>query len=303
MKQKANGTPAAGLSNRLLTLLAALLFLAGGILVLYPSAASWFAQYNQSKVVAQGVPDPDRVKAADQAVQLAAAERYNGLLQSGASYKAGGNLPTSQAGSSLHDAYAGVLDAGRGLMGRLQIPSIDVDLPVYHGTSDDTLLKGAGHLEGTSLPVGGAGTHAVITAHRGLAKATMFTNLDRMGRGDRFTFSTFGRVMTYEVVQVQVVDPDQTRGLGPVEGEDLMTLVACTPLGINSQRIFVTGRRVVPTPDDDRKAASQVSDLPHFPWWALILTTLVSALAARICLAFQPGQEVRRHCTDRKLRT
>ncbi|NYG07272.1 LPXTG-site transpeptidase (sortase) family protein [Phycicoccus badiiscoriae] len=138
---------------------------------------------------------------------------------------------------------------------------------MYHGTSDAILLKGAGHLEGTSLPVGGEGTLSVITGHRGLAEATMFTNLDRIHPGDTFVITTFGRVLSYRVFDTRVVEPSDTASLHPKAGRDLVTLITCTPLGINSHRILVTGERVMPTPTSAVEAANTGPALVPFPWW------------------------------------
>ncbi|MFT8636527.1 MAG: class C sortase [Pseudoclavibacter sp.] len=257
--------------NRL-SLLVAAIALVGLVALLYPTAASWVSQYNQSKIVEQEQGGVDTQTAAARKAALAAAGKYNDALNSGAVYTADDNVPTSTAGKKLHSEYSRLLDAGPdGLMGRIQIPSIQLDLPIYHGTSDATLLRGIGHLEGTSLPVGGQGTHAVLTGHRGLATATMFTYLDRVKVGDEFTISVFGKVLTYRVVTTKVVDPDQTRSLAPVAGKDLVTLVTCTPLGINTQRIFVTGQRVIPTPTGAKDAARKKPTIPSFPWWLLIL--------------------------------
>ncbi|BDR54175.1 hypothetical protein KIMH_02860 [Bombiscardovia apis] len=261
-------------SGRGSALLVFVLVLAGTVSLLYPTASSWVAQYEQSRLIAHGVPDSrteDRSKAQH---ELALARAYNDDLHAGASYRANTNQPVSKAGKDQHEQYLKALDAGNGLMARLQIPGIRLDLPVYHGTSDDTLLQGIGHLEGTSLPVGGQGTHAVLTGHRGLATATMFTNLNQVKEGDRFTLSSFGEVLTYEVVRTQVVDPDQTRSLKPVEGQDLVTLVTCTPLGVNTQRIFVTGQRIYPTPEKDKKAAAARPTIPDFPYWTLIIAAV-----------------------------
>lgn len=157
----------------------------------------------------------------------------------------------------------------QGLMARVKIPAIDVDLPIYHGTSDAVLLEGVGHLEGSSLPIGGPDTHAVLTAHRGLADAAMFTNLDRVKVGDTFTIEVFGEVLTYRVRETKVVAPEDADALRAVPGEDLVTLVTCTPLGINTHRILVTGERITPTPIEDIAAAGQAPDVPGFPWWAV----------------------------------
>lgn len=262
-------------------LVVALAALAGVSLVTYPTVASWFSQYNQSQLIesySEAMTEDTDPPASE---QIELAHRYNDALSSGALLEVNERLPTG-AGTSADESlvYEDVLNFGAdGLMARVKIPAIDVDLPIYHGTADDTLLKGAGHLEGTSMPVGGLGTHSVITAHRGLANATMFTNLNRVEIGDTFTIEVFGEVLTYEIFETKVVEPHQSESLRAQEGLDLMTLVTCTPLGINSHRILVTAERVLPTPTSDIESAGTPSDLPHFPWWAVILgTALVLAI-------------------------
>lgn len=278
--QSETAAPRQSLARRLLVpILASIIALAGVCALLYPTAAAWVAQYNQSSLISRNLsssspPSDEAAKAA-----LAKAEDYNARLSMSAVYSANENVPTggSALSSDLKQRYNSTLDAGDGLMGRIQIPSISVDLPIYHGTSDETLLHGVGHLEGTSLPVGGEGTHSVVTGHRGLASAEMFTNLDKVKKGDSFTVSTFGRVLTYSVTKVQVVDPSDTRSLKSQAGKDLVTLVTCTPLGINTKRIFVTGERVSPTPANAQAAAARDPSIPGFPWWALVLGALVIA--------------------------
>ncbi len=267
--------------------LTALLLIAGLTLLTYPTAASWLSQYNQTAItktyensVRHAVPDGEK--------QLEAAHTYNNALSSGALVARNERLPqatgdldeiTTPDGRTWH--YEDILSAGGGkVMSRIRIEKIDVDLPIYHGTSDATLLKGAGHLKGTSFPVGGSSTRAVITAHRGLAAATMFTNLDKIDVGDTFTLETFGQVLTYKVITTEVVEPQDSQSIRAEEGRDLVTLVTCTPLGINSHRILVTGERIIPTPERDLANAGKASDLPRFPWWAIayalaILATLI----------------------------
>lgn len=165
-----------------------------------------------------------------------------------------------------------------GPMARLRIPSIDVDLPVYHGTGDDVLIKGVGHLEGTSLPAGGENTHSVLTAHRGLARATMFDNLHKAKIGETFSIYVLGQTLTYEITETHNVLPDDTESIQLHSGEDLVTLVTCTPLGINTHRYLVTGQRVIPTPEADINAGLADPGIPRFPWWAVISSaTLMSA--------------------------
>lgn len=266
-----------------LALVVALVAWVGMLVAIYPTVAAWVSQYNQSKVVdsySSEVTSADLSPSV--AEQLSEARQYNDALNSGALLEANHRLPTGEGTSS--DAsmdYSSLLKVdATGVMGRIKIPSIDVDLPIYHGTSDETLLKGVGHLEGTSLPVGGEGTHAVLTGHRGLATATMFTNLDKVGVGDTFTIEVLDQVLTYQVITTKVVDPEDTASLRPQAGKDLVTLVTCTPLGINSQRILVTGQRVTPTPVKDVEAAGETPDIPGFPWWIALVTggTLVAGL-------------------------
>lgn len=249
----------------------ATLVIAGLGIFLYPQAASWFAQYHQSRElefyshqVESVVPSAPE--------QLRAAHTYNDALKTGEiTVGSGAHKPTSGGSSGSILDYDKLLAADdSGLMARIKIDAIKLDLPIYHGTSDETLLRGAGHLEGSSLPVGGVSTHSVITAHRGLANATMFTNLDKVVEGDTFVLEVFGEVLTYRVRSKIVVDPEDTETLFAQEGQDLVTLITCTPLGINSHRILVTGERVTPTPINDVVAVGEVPDIPGFPWWLVL---------------------------------
>ena len=246
----------------------ALLLLASFASLIYPHAAMWLSQYHMSEVAAEyaklithAVPAPHE--------QLARAREYNQKLSSGAIYEANTNIPTSHGETSdaSQDYWEQLKANDDGLMARLRIKKIDLDLPVYHGTEDATLLKGLGHLRGTSLPVGGKGTRSVITGHRGLASAEMFTRLDEIVKGDTFTIEVFDEVLTYKVVDKIVVNPDETKKIAAVPGKDLVTLITCTPLGINTQRILVTGERVIPTPAADKADRGKKPDVPRFPWW------------------------------------
>lgn len=244
-------------------------WLLGVSIMLYPATAAWFSQYNQASLV--GLYDSQLAQTTpDVSTQLGDAARYNEELSSGALLAAGANVAVGSGAVTGEGAgYADQLVTQSGVMSRLRIQSIGVDLPIYHGTGEDTLLRGLGHLEGTSLPVGGESTRSVITGHRGLASSRMFTDLDKVAVGDPFTLETFGEVLTYRVREVVVVEPDQTETLHQEAGEDLVTLITCTPLGVNSHRILVTGERVTPTPIRDLEAAGQPSGVPGFPLWAL----------------------------------
>lgn len=154
------------------------------------------------------------------------------------------SLPYAQY-DQLEDEYYSVLDvAGNGIIGYVDIPKIDVELPIYHGTSEQVLNMAVGHLEGSSLPIGGESRHAVLSAHRGLPSAKLFTDLDKMEVGDTFTITVLNQVLTYEVDQILIVEPAQLESLNVVDGEDYCTLLTCTPYGINTHRLLVRGHRI-----------------------------------------------------------
>ncbi|WP_292715434.1 class C sortase [Microbacterium sp. 13-71-7] len=254
----------------------------GANVLTYSSAASWLSSVNQSQIV-EHYQDSVKNSVPTAAEQLAAADRYNEALSSGAQVEANTRKPVGE-GKVKGDggSYWSQLSTSTGIMSRIQIPKIGVDLPVYHGTDDATLLKGTGHLEGTSLPVGGKGTLSVITGHRGLAEATMFTNLDQVQPGDTIIITTFGRVLTYKVFDTRVVEPSDTASLHPKEGRDLVTLITCTPLGINTHRILVTAERVLPTPTKDVKTAKGAGTGVAFPWWAVFYLLGLALIAVYV---------------------
>lgn len=263
-----------------LSLSICLIALASSGVGIYPAAAAWLNSYQQSLVIMSTTEQLDELDPSA-AQQLKMARAYNRALVAGVALRPGASVPVGYGAGAGGFTYRDVLNAnGEGVMGRVTIDSIDVDLPIYHGTDEETLKLGAGHLEGSHLPVGGAGTRSVITAHRGLATATLFTHLDRVDRGDRFTVSVLGDVRTYEVRNIKVIDPDDTDTLRAVAGRDLVTLITCTPLGINSHRIVVTGERVTPTPARDLEASRAKPTVPGFPWWAVVGAVLLAAVLA-----------------------
>lgn len=271
-----------------LPLLAFTLLAIGVSLVLYPTAASWVSQYRQSLITSELVEVSENA-VPEAHIQLQQAHKYNEALQSGAQLEANERKATGSETLDVSSRFTEIwpyekqlFPDGRGVMARLRVPAADIDIPVYHGTDDRTLLRGAGHLRGTSLPVGGIGTRTVITAHRGLAAAKMFTDLDGVEVGDRFTFEVFGEVLTYEVRSTQVIEPQDTETLNPDPDADLATLITCTPLGINSHRIVVTGERVTPTPVKDMLAAGAKSELPRFPWWLALWGSVMTAYVGYI---------------------
>ena len=213
-----------------------LIFLVGLSVMLYPTVSDYVNQKNQSRAVASYSEEVENLSDVDYQAYFDAADDYNRRLA---------ETPDAFYRPEEVSGYTDTLDvSGTGIMGYITIPKIGVELPVYHGTSDGVLQVAAGHLEGSSLPVGGAGTHAVISAHRGLPSAKLFTNLDELEVGDTFTITVLDRVLTYEVDQISIGLPTETDLLQPVEGKDYVTLMTCTPYGINTHRLLVRGKRI-----------------------------------------------------------
>ena len=213
-----------------------LIFLVGLSVVLYPTVSDYINQKNQSRAVASYSEEVENLSDVDYQAYFDAADDYNRRLA---------ETPDAFYRPEEVSGYTDTLDvSGTGIMGYITISKIGVELPIYHGTSDGVLQVAAGHLEGSSLPVGGAGTHAVISAHRGLPSAKLFTNLDELEVGDTFTITVLDRVLTYEVDQISIVLPTETDLLQPVEGKDYVTLMTCTPYGINTHRLLVRGKRI-----------------------------------------------------------
>ncbi|MGP6170814.1 class C sortase [Microbacterium sp. A204] len=278
-----------------LSVIICVLALAGSVVGLYPATAAWLSSYQQSLIVKNSTASLDSLNPGTEE-QMRMAHAYNDALVAGVALEAGTTVPSGYAQGVGGFTYRDVLNAtDEGVMGRVKIDSIDVDLPIYHGTDQRTLEKGAGHLEGSHLPVGGEGTRTVVTAHRGLASSTLFTNLDQVEVGDRFQLVTLGEVLTYEVREKKVIDPDDTDTLRPQADRDLATLITCTPLGINSHRIVITGERVTPTPIRDVEEARAVPVIPGFPWWAVIgAVLLISIIVYFIRTGFTDAQATRR---------
>jgi sortase A len=274
-------------------LVIALVAVIGVGLLLFPTVVSWFSQYEQSQRIVDLTGDVEDLGAETLQRELDRARAYNAdIIGGGVNIAANERLPLAEQPEQEGD-YENILRAdGAGLMGRLKIPAINVDLPVSHGTSGEVLEHGVGHLEGTALPVGGESTHSVLTAHRGLATSELFTHLDQVQVDDTFTIEVFGEVLTYRVVDTRIVEPTDAESLLPVDGADLLTLVTCTPLGVNSHRILVTGERVIPTPQGDLDGAGQRPEIPTFPWWAVIAAGVLLAAALYVWLSGRPPRRL-----------
>lgn len=235
----------------ILTIAMILLFLAGLSLLLYPFVANQWNNYRQQRLISSYEDTVARKEEAgeiDYEAEWAKAQAYNEALLPSI-------LPDSfavaEASDEPDEEYMSCLNiTGDGMMGMVEIPKIDVNLPIYHTTSEEVLEKAAGHLEGSSLPVGGKSTHAVISAHRGLPSASLFTDLDQLEEGDHFLIHVLDDTLCYEVDQILVVEPKETESLAVEEGEDLVTLLTCTPYGVNSDRLLVRGHRVPYVPEE-----------------------------------------------------
>ncbi len=267
---KVAGRHAARKQVHVLSVLIAFMVFLGSCVAFYPSAASWFSALEQTKHTDRYVDITDSLAPYIKEEQLHEAQQYNASLADGTRI-VDPFAAVQKRTQKTNDPYWDLLDPNDdGLMARLRIPSIDVKIPVYHGTAEDVLLEGAGHLEGTALPVGGKGTHAVMTGHRGLPQAAMFTDLDKVVVGEDIELDVYGQTLVYRIIESSVVLPTETELLRPQVGRDLISLVTCTPIGVNSHRIIVTAERVLPTPAD----AGQLVDSIGFPWWALGLATI-----------------------------
>ena len=273
--------------KNLSTIILILIFLVGLSVMLYPSVSDAVNRKHQSRAVAGYAEEVEQLSDADYQTYFDAADAYNRQLNT---------TPNAFYKPDLVSGYAQTLDiSGTGIMGYITIPKISVELPIYHGTDEGVLQVAAGHLEGSSLPVGGAGTHAVISAHRGLPSAKLFTNLDELEVGDRFTITVLNRVLTYEVDQISIVLPTEIDQLLPTEGMDYVTLMTCTPYGINTHRLLVRGKRVETT--ESQKHIRVAADA--FPIEPIIVAPI---LAIPMLLAALVGVLVAPHLRKRSKR-
>lgn len=251
-----------------------LIFLAGLSLLLYPLVANQWNNHRQKQLISNYesvISDKEAAGNIDYAAEMKKAEAYNDALLPSI-------LPDSfavaDASTETDSSYEDSLNiAGDGMMGIVEIPKIAIKLPIYHGTGDEVLQKAAGHLEGSSLPIGGENTHAVISAHRGLPSASLFTDLDQLEIGDHFLIHVLDETLCYEVDQILVVDPEDTSALAVEDGEDLMTLLTCTPYGVNTQRLMVRGHRVPyeeQTVADEQTPLSGLSLHTNYLLWVIV---------------------------------
>ena len=254
-------------------LMIGIIFLAGLSLLLYPFVANQWNNYRQKQLISsyeQTVSQKEASNGIDYDAELKKAEAYNEALLPSI-------LPDSFAiadASEEDQIYMNTLNiAGDEMMGIVEIPKIDIKLPIYHTTEEDVLKQAAGHLEGSSLPIGGKSTHAVISAHRGLPSASLFTDLDQLKKGDHFLIHVLNETLCYEVDKISVVKPEETSSLAVEEGEDLVTLLTCTPYGVNTERLLVRGHRVPYVEQevaDEKTPLSGISLHTNYLLWGIV---------------------------------
>ncbi len=227
------------MKRHMTTIMLFVVLFAGLALLLYPSIADYYNSFHQSRAVAHYSESLVLDEGEDYEDEWAAARAYNERLLKQSTVE---RLIMTDEERREYDSILNI--GGNGILGVIEIPEIAVMLPLYHSTSSTILQVAVGHIEGTSLPTGGPSTHAAFSAHRGLPSAKLFTNLDQLVPGDVFTLRVLDEVLTYEIYNIEIVLPHQVESLQIIEGEDLCTLVTCTPYGINSHRLLVHGKRI-----------------------------------------------------------
>jgi sortase A len=219
------------------TILLLVVLVVGLSLLLYPSISNYWNTLHSTRAIANYSQQVAELTDDEYQTLLEEAQAFNEMLSRRQTF----NLTLS---ADQQDTYYTLLSDRLSVMSYIEIPSINCSLPIYHGTDDAVLTAGVGHLEGSSLPIGGESTHCVLSGHRGLPSAKLFTDIALLDIGDIFILQTLGETLTYEVDQIRIVEPDDISDLQIVEGEDLCTLVTCTPYGVNSHRLLVRGHRV-----------------------------------------------------------
>ncbi len=232
------------MKKHLSTIFFGIIFLIGLLLVLYPTVSNFLSNREQKKVIREYSNIVNNMDKEEKETMYNEAVDYNKKIYE--------NGMIDYSNPDAVKGYNDILDvSGTGIMGYISIPKINVELPIYHGTSDGVLQVAVGHLEGSSLPVGGENTHCVLSGHRGLPSADLFTHLDRLNVHDVFTISVLDKTLVYEIDQIKVVAPGDTQYIQIEDGKDYCTLLTCTPYGINTHRLLVRGRRVSDSDDEN----------------------------------------------------
>ena len=274
--------------SRLVNAVLILIFLAGSALLAYPTFSDWWNDLHQSRAIAGYVEKVSDMSDKKNRAMWEAAQAYNQRLLA----KSGDRFVLTD---EEKEAYNKILDVtGTGIMGYVNIPKITVSLPIYHGTDPAVLEIAVGHIEGSSMPVGGRGTHCGISGHRCLPSAKLFTDIDQLKEGDTFQLQVLNRTLTYEVDQIRIVLPDQLEDLAIDPDKDYCTLVTCTPYGVNTHRLLVRGHRIKEEQTDFVVSADAVRMEPRYvvPFIALPMLLLIA-----LWILFFSG---RRHRTGKR---
>lgn len=259
------------IKQNFITILLVFILLVGLAMLTYPTVSDYWNSFHQSKAVAGYVEKVEDLSKADYSRMLSDAEVYNKTLDQGV-------IPDLNIDKATEDTYNQTLDIdGSGIMAYVEIPKLNTIMPIYHGIDDSVLQVAIGHIPGTSLPVGGLGTHSVISGHRGLPSAKLFTDIDQLVEGDTFLIQVLDQTLTYEVDQILTVTPDDVSALEIDPQQDYVTLVTCTPYGVNSHRLLVRGHRIENEMKQARvtSEATQVKPILVAPFVGLILLMIL----------------------------
>ena len=269
--------------DKLVTILLLAVLLIGASLLLYPTIADYWNSFHQTRAIATLNKKVADLSKKDREKMWKAARKYNKELR---------HTPNRyRMTTAQKKEYRSLLDVtGTGIMGSIQIPKLHTEQAIYHGTSKGVLQKAIGHIEGSSLPVGGKGSHCVISGHRGLPSARLFTDIDQLEEGDVFMLQVLGHTLTYQVDQIRIVLPDQMQNLKIVDGKDYCTLVTCTPYGVNTHRLLVRGKRI---PNDDSENVT-ADAMQIDPMYAMPVIAVIILLALLIILLITGRQKKKR---------
>ena len=278
------------------TIIILLFFLVGLSLLLYPLVANQWNNYRQSRLISSYDSTVSQMESDGSIDYEAEWERANAYNEALLPSILPDSFAVAEASDEPDEEYMACLNiAGDEIMGTVEIPKIDIELPIYHTTDEEVLERAAGHLEGSSLPIGGESTHAVISAHRGLPSASLFTDLDQLEEGDHFLLHVLDDTLAYEVDKISVVEPKETQDLAVEEGEDLVTLLTCTPYGVNSHRLLVRGHRVPYEPEtiaDEQPPLFGGSIHTNYLLWVVIGLLITGGFIAGLYVYDKKGKQM-----------
>jgi len=267
------------MKNSIKIIIIVVVLLIGLTITLYPIISSAYNSKHQSEIHTQYIAEIEKTDTLQIAEVRDAARAYNAAITPGIS------VYTPEMLDQISAGYTEQLNlTGDGIMGYVEIPVIDVNLPIYHGTDSETLETGVGHLLGSSLPVGGDSTHAVLTAHSGMASQKLFSDLDKMKAGDIFYLHILDEVLAYQVDEINVVLPHDTKHLGITEGEDLCTLITCTPFAVNTHRLLVRGVRLPYEEAEEISADIPQEEITTSTWEEQYLKSLIIAIVIAVII-------------------